>query len=63
MAVLGGGAVSYERGNPVARCPHLLPRPLEAHAPLPDYRGTSLLQHRTPLGPYRRPRPMVLGGS
>ena len=27
------------------------------------YRGTSLMRKRTPLGPYRRPMPGVLGGS
>ena len=27
------------------------------------YRGTSLIRKRTPLGPYRRPMPKVLGGS
>ena len=27
------------------------------------YRGTSLKRKRTPLGPYRRPTPRVLGGS
>ena len=27
------------------------------------YRGTSLIRIRTPLGPYRRPMPRVLGGS
>ena len=27
------------------------------------YRGTSLIRNRTPLGPYRRPMPRVLGGS
>ena len=26
------------------------------------YRGTSLTRKRTPLGPYRRPMPRVLGG-
>ena len=28
-----------------------------------EYRGTSLTRKRTPLGPYRRPMPRVLGGS
>ena len=28
-----------------------------------NYRGTSLTRKRTPLGPYRRPMPRVLGGS
>ena len=28
-----------------------------------DYRGTSLIRKRTPLGPYRRPMPRVLGWS
>ena len=27
------------------------------------YRGTSLIGKRTPLGPYRRTMPRVLGGS
>ena len=27
------------------------------------YRGNSLTRKRTPLGPYRRPMPRVLGGS
>jgi len=27
------------------------------------YRGTSLTRRRTPLAPYRRPMPRVLGGS
>jgi len=27
------------------------------------YRGTSLIRKRTPLGPYSRPMPRVLGGS
>ena len=27
------------------------------------YRGTPLTRERTPLGPYRRPMPRVLGGS
>jgi len=27
------------------------------------YRGTTLNRKRTPLGPYRRPMPRVLGGS
>ena len=31
-------------------------------AQLSVYRGTSLLIKRTPLGPYRRPMPRVLGG-
>ena len=30
---------------------------------LPTQRGTSLTRKRTPLGPYRRPMPRVLGGS
>jgi len=28
-----------------------------------QYRGTSLTRKGTPLGPYRRPKPRVLGGS
>ena len=41
----------------------------EDHAPsdqvlaLSKYRVTSLTRKRTPLGPYRRPVPRVLGGS
>ena len=27
------------------------------------YRGTSPIRKRTPLGPYRRPMPRILGGS
>ena len=90
MVVLGGGAVSYERGTPVppvsrsreggeggwddaglvfvgVECTWL-PRS-EGTAPPPIrtteqvYRGTSLTRKRTPLGPYRRPMPRVLGGS
>jgi len=30
---------------------------------VPVYRGTSLTRKRTPLGPYRRPMPRILGGS
>ena len=30
---------------------------------MPPHRGTSLIRKRTPLGPYRRPTPGVLGGS
>ena len=33
----------------------------EGTAPI-SYRGTSLVRNRTPLGPYRRPMPRVLGG-
>ena len=29
----------------------------------PPYRGTSIIRKCTPLGPYRRPMPRVLGGS
>ena len=29
----------------------------------PCYRGTSVIRKRTPLGPYRKPMPRVLGGS
>jgi hypothetical protein len=39
--------------------PH--PRPYTIH-PEP-YRGTSLIRKRTPLGPYRRPMPRVLGAQ
>ena len=33
------------------------------HPVLPAYRGTSLTRKRTPLGPYRKPMPRVLGVS
>ena len=32
-------------------------------AELAGYRGTSLIRNSTPLGPYSRPMPRVLGGS
>jgi len=44
-------------------------RPTPAHLePASDvgcevYRGASLIRKRTPLGPFRRPMPRVLGGS
>ena len=111
MEVLGGAAVSYERGTPVGpmlpgvgllfdRVRGLQgylahekpPTPQDHHRALgvglllgfkgerfrmsavPLYRGcgkaafttyrvTSLTRKRTPLGPYRRPMPRVLGGS
>ena len=31
--------------------------------PLREYRGTSLIRKRTPLGPCSRPMPRVFGGS
>ena len=56
MVVLGGLAFSYERGNPVGR-------PLRHASNTGNvYRGTSLTRKRTPLGPYRRPMPRILGG-
>ena len=68
MAVLGRGAVSYERGIAVG---HSISS--SALLWLTDffqvdmlslrYRDTSLIRKRTPLGPYRRARPRVLGGS
>ena len=33
------------------------------HVGLDPYRGTSLIRKLTPLGPYRRPMPRVLGGA
>ena len=45
--------VSYERGTPVLQGPRV--------AVATGYRSTSLARKRTPLGPYRRPRPRVLG--
>ena len=44
----------------------LSPKPsTPSHQPtaLPHYRGTALTRKRTPLRPYRRPMPRVLGGS
>ena len=38
------------------------PETLRKRMVLP-YRSTSLKRTRTPLGPYRRPMPRVLGGS
>ena len=64
--VLGGWAVSYERGTPASPVSTslesqaaLLSRPVHSVV----YRGTSLTRKRTPLAPYRRPMPRVLGGS
>ena len=79
MVVLGGRAVSYERGTPlhISRATlqpagtrldggALLPEPL-THNPEPltsiPYRGTSLTRNIPLLGTYRRPMPWVLGGS
>ena len=39
------------------------PEIVRFHAPLSYRGGTSLVRKRTPLGPYRRPMPRVLGGS
>ena len=36
---------------------------LGARACAGGYSGTSLIRQRTPLGPYRRPTPRVLGES
>ena len=72
MVVLGGGAVSYERGTPVpngARHPcsqTVVPNGSNAQRQAPafgPYRGTPLTRTRTHLGPYPRPMPRVLGGS
>ena len=37
----------------------------DMHAPpaVSENRGSSIARKRTPLGPYRRPTPRVLGGS
>ena len=35
---------------------------VQGHLTHVRYRGTSLIRKRTPLGPYRRPMPRVLGG-
>ena len=37
--------------------------PQRAGGRIPPYRATSRTRKRTPLGPYRRPMPRVLGGS
>ena len=64
MVALGRGGVSHERGTPVQGLLLMSEAPL--HAPTSwqryMYRGTSLMTKRTPLGPYRRPVPRVLGG-
>jgi len=36
--------------------------PSESRGTEPSHRGTSLIRKRTPLGPYGRPMPRVLGG-
>jgi len=51
----GGGATPFPRGGTRG-----LGFRVEG---LRVYRGTSLTRKLTPLGPYRRPRPRVLGGS
>ena len=56
-----GVGVSYERGTPVGVNYMKEPR-VKTNVPL-FYRGTSLIRKCTPLGPYRRPMPRVLGGS
>ena len=68
--VLGGVAVSYERGTPGIDTTWTWPRSPLTIEPQgvtwitsPEYRGTALTRKRTPLGPYRRPMPRVLGGS
>ena len=55
MGVLGGGAFPYERGT----------LRLTGYGGEFEraYSGTSLMIHRTPLGPHRRPVPRFLGGS
>ena len=69
MVVLGDRAVFYKRGTPVV--PNLRRRKTRtqgypAHTKTSSrrtlqYRGTSLIRKRTPLGPYSRPMPRVLG--
>ena len=49
---LGSGQVSTPRAA----------RALSTRGQNEDYRGSSLTGKRTPLGPYRRPMPRVLGG-
>ena len=39
------------------------PKRVLPNTPKASYRGTSLIRKRTPLGPYRRLMPRVLGGS
>ena len=65
MVVLGGGAVSYERGTPVLASnnmnrPQGDPIPLGVALP---YRGTSLIRNRLLLGLYSSPLPRGLGWS
>ena len=40
----------------------LCSRRMQSHLSCVQYRGTSRTRKRTPLGPYRRPMPRVLGG-
>ena len=44
----------------VARLPRLID---PSWGVVSNYRGTSLIRKLTPLGPYRRPMPRVVGGS
>ena len=66
MVVLGGGAVSVERGTLVDSNFNVrvkLRNGLYAQdGSNSSYRGTSLIRKRTPLEPYRRPMPRVRGG-
>ena len=50
-----------EKGRRPSLPPRQPPPSPPAHREL--YRGTSLIRKRTPLGPYRRPMPRVLGWS
>ena len=59
-AVSGGGVLSPASATADAA---LTPLRGSARCVFPRYRGTSLTRKRTPLGPYRRPMPRVLGGS
>ena len=60
----GGGGAEFQRC--IAK--YILPKTAVASTPsrgrlVLNYRGTSLIGKRTPLGPYRRPIPGVLGWS
>ena len=56
---LGGVSVFYGRGTPVHATVAMNTDTLSDF----KFRGTSLRRKRTPLAPYRRPIPRVLGGS
>ena len=57
-----GGGLSHDEieVDEIAVC---FPSPILSWPSKCAYRGTSLIRKRTPIGPYHRPMPRVLGGS